>query len=138
MAKTKAVPLRSDVPVEDTWDLAPLYTTDAAWERAYKKLERMIPRLAQFKGKLGRSAKTLRACLDFQTEFQKLAERMGVYAGLKSSEDVADSTYQGMLARFTYVATRADDRASWSAEKQRPAIIRFFASLAIRHRMGIW
>jgi len=101
--------------VEDTWDLAPLYTTDAAWERAYKKLERMIPRLAQFKGKLGRSAKTLRACLDFQTEFQKLAERMGVYAGLKSSEDVADSTYQGMLARFTYVATRADEASSFFA-----------------------
>ena len=115
MAKLKAVPLRSDVPVEDTWDLAPLFRTDAAWERAYKKLERMIPEFAEFKGKLGRSAKVLRACFDFQVGFQKLAERMGVYAALKASEDVADGTYQGMLARFTYVATRADEASSFFA-----------------------
>ena len=36
------------------------------------------------------------------------------------------------------VLTRAEDSANWSADKQRPATIRFFASFAIRHRSGIW
>jgi hypothetical protein len=35
------------------------------------------------------------------------------------------------------VLTRAEERANWSAEKHRPAIIRFLPSLAIRLRSGI-
>jgi hypothetical protein len=36
------------------------------------------------------------------------------------------------------VETRADERASWSAEKHLPAIMRFLPSRAISDRSGIW
>jgi oligoendopeptidase F len=111
----KKNPLRSEVRVEDTWDLSKLIKSDAAWERGYKKLERMIAGFEKFRGKLGRSAKTIRACCDFETEFDLLAERLGVYAFLKTTEDVADSEYQGMESRFTYLATRAGEAASFMA-----------------------
>jgi oligoendopeptidase F len=114
-AKIKRVPLRSQVAVEDTWDLAPLYRNDQAWEKAYKALARLVPRFEEFEGRLGRSAKVLRACYDFQVEFEKLAERLGSYAYLKSSEDVANNTYQGMVARFVHLATHASEAASYIA-----------------------
>ena len=115
MTKTKRVPLRSDVPVADTWDLSPLYKSDAAWNRAFVRLEEQIPMFASFRGKLGRSAQTLRACCDFQVDFEKEAERLGSYASLKASENVADSKYQGMLARYVHVATKANETASFIA-----------------------
>lgn len=113
MPKTKSVPLRGTFKPEDTWDLTPLFKNNAAWERAYKQLEHMIPGFAEFQGRLGESAEVIRACCDFEVRFNRLGERLGVYAYLKSSEDVADSLYQGMLARFSYIATQAAEQASF-------------------------
>lgn len=115
MPATKRVPTRAEVKVEDTWDLGPLYKSDAAWHAAYKKLEKMVPGFEKFRGKLGTSAKVLRACYEFETEFELLAERIGSYAHLKASEDVANSTYQGMVAQYTWLATRAGEAASYIA-----------------------
>ncbi len=115
MATTKRIPLRSEVRKEDTWNLEVLFKNDAAWHAAYKKLERMIAGFEKFRGKLGNSAKTLRACYDFETEFEKLSEQIGTYAHLKASEDVGNSTYQGMVAQYTWLATRAGEAASYIA-----------------------
>ena len=53
MPATKRVPTRAEVKVDDTWDLGPLYKSDAAWHGAYKKLEKMVPGFEKFRGKLG-------------------------------------------------------------------------------------
>jgi len=119
MATTKKVPVRNAVRTEDTWDLAPLFKSDAAWERAYKRLEKRIAGLVQFRGTLGTSAKTLRACFDFQVAFEKDAEKLGSYAMLKSSEDVANPAYQGMIARYVHLATLANEAASFMAPEIR-------------------
>ena len=115
MPATKRVPTRAEVKLEDTWDLGPLYKSDAGWHAAYKKLEKMVPGFEKFRGKLGTSAKVLRACYEFETEFELLGERLGSYAHLKASEDVANSTYQGMVAQYTWLATRAGEAASYIA-----------------------
>ncbi len=115
MAKTKRVPSRAEVRPEDTWDLSPLFKSDAAWDRAYRKIEKQIPHFASYRGKLGRSAKVLRDCFDFQVAFEKEAERLGNYASLKASEDVANSAYQGMIARYVHMATQANEVASYIA-----------------------
>jgi oligoendopeptidase F len=115
MTTTKRVPARGQVAIEDTWDLTALFPSDAAWDRAYGRLDKQIPRFETFRGKLGRSAKTLRACFDFQVAFEKQAECLGNYASLKSSEDLASSTYQGMLARYIHLATHANEASSFMA-----------------------
>ena len=115
MAKAGTLPKRSEVPVEHTWDLARVFKTDAAWERAYGKFEKMVDGFADFRGKLGRSAQQIRACCEFESELEQFAEKLGVYAFLKASEDLANSTYQGMVARFTYAATKAGEAASFIA-----------------------
>jgi len=115
MAKKKMIPPRSDVKLEDTWDLTLIFPNDAAWDKSYKKLEKMIPTFATFRGKLGKSAKNILACCEFEAEFGKLAERLGVYAFLKSTEDVANSAYQGMVGRYMYLATQAGEASSFIA-----------------------
>ncbi len=115
MPRTKKAPLRSGVKPEDTWDLRPLFKSDAAWERAYKRLEKRINGFERFRGKLGASARVLRDCCAFEVDFGKHAERLSSYAFLRSSEDVANSHYQGMLARYVRLATHANEAASFIA-----------------------
>jgi len=113
MAKKKRIPLREELRSEDTWDLAPLFKSNGAWEKAYRTLEAKMSGFAQFRGRLAESARILRDCLVFDTEFSKDAERLGSYAFLRGTEDVANSAYQGMIARYTRLATRAAEAASF-------------------------
>lgn len=115
MGKTKTIPVRKNVEIKDTWDLKKLFANDEAWEKAFKSLESKIGGYGKFRGKLGESPAALKRCLEFDVEVEKLAEQIGSYAFLKSCEDVADSTYQGMIARYTFAATRAGEAASYIA-----------------------
>src|SRR5436190_20029226 len=113
MPKAIRLPKRSAVKPEDTWDLAPLCESDAQWEELFRKLDRQISGYGRFRGKLGEGAKALAACLKFDHDFDRLAERVGGYAQLKLTEDQANSAYQAMVGRFHNLATRASQAASY-------------------------
>ena len=107
------VPTRADVSPADTWDLSSLFPDDRAWEGAFAEWEKMLDGYARFRGRLGESAEVLAECLRFDTAADRLGDKVGTYAFLKSSEDVANSTYQGLKARFLGVAARAGELASY-------------------------
>lgn len=109
----KTLPKRSQVKPADTWDLSSLFESDEAWEEAFKKWEKKIPGFAKFQDKLGESPKSLAACLKFDNDFDRLGERVGTYAFLKSAEDTANSTYQRMLGRHRNASSRAAQAASY-------------------------
>ena len=107
------VPLRSAVRPEDTWDLASLFPSDAAWEVAFAEWETQVAGYEVFRGRLGESETALWECLRFDTAADRLGDRVGTYAFLKASEDVANSTYQGLKARYMGVAARMGEAASF-------------------------
>lgn len=111
--KTKQLPERHRVKPEDTWDLSSLYPSDEAWEKAFQRFSKRIAGYDDFRGRLGDSPQELLACLKFDADLERLGERIGTYAFLKTAENQADSTYQGMLARFQNVATKAGQAASY-------------------------
>jgi len=113
MSNVVRLPKRSAVKTADTWDLAPLCDSDEQWDEMFQKLDKQIAGFARFRGKLGDGAKTLAACLKFDCDFDRLGDRVGGYAHLKVTEDQANSTYQGMVARFANLATRASQAASF-------------------------
>jgi oligoendopeptidase F len=113
MPKVLRLPSRSAVKIADTWDLAPLCESDVQWEELFKKLDRQIAGYEKFRGKLGEGAKTLAACLKFDSDFDRLADRVGGYAHLRLTEDQAASAAQAMVARFQNLATRASQAASY-------------------------
>ncbi|MBP87306.1 MAG: oligoendopeptidase F [Planctomycetaceae bacterium] len=113
MAKVKRLPPRSSVKVGDTWDLSSLYLNDAAWERAFKRFEKLAAGYAEHRGKLATSAKALTACLKFDSAVDRLGERLGTYAFLKTTEDQANSDYQAMFGRYQSVAVRTGEAASF-------------------------
>jgi oligoendopeptidase F len=113
MSKVKRIPDRSAIPVADTWDLSSLYPHDDAWETAFRKYESRIRGYERFRGQLGNGASVLADCLKFDLDLDRLADRLGNYAHLKTAEDQANSTYQRMLGRFQHAATRAGQAASY-------------------------
>ena len=119
ITRAKSLPERSKVKDADTWDLSSLYPDDTAWEKAFKRFEKQIPKYAEFRGTLGKSAAALAAALDFDTKFERLAERIGVYAFLRTSENVGDSATQEMMGRYRAAASQAAQEASY----MRPEIL---------------
>ncbi len=113
MSKTKRLPTRDEIKAVDAWDLASLFADDAAWEKAFQRYERQIKGYEKFRGVLGESAATLAACLKFDSQLDRLGERLGVYAFLKTTEDQTNSQYQRMLGRFENVASRSAEAASF-------------------------
>lgn len=109
----KRLPLRTEVPVADTWDLASLFPHDDAWETAFVEWEKLIPGYDRYRGKLGESVDVVSECLRFDTQLERLGEKLGTYAFLKETEDVSNSKYQGMKARYIGIASRAAEAGSF-------------------------
>ncbi len=108
-----SIPSRHEVPASDRWDLSSLFPDDESWEQEFSRWEKRSTRYAQFQGHLADDAKTLARCLKFHLDFERKGERLGVYAFLKTAEDVSNSTYQRMQGRFRNAARRAAELASF-------------------------
>lgn len=111
--QVQRLPKRSEVPLEHQWDLATLFPTPDDWEQAFSKWEATIPRYEEFRGTLGRSAADLLKCLTFDSEFDRAAERLGIYAFLRTAEETSNSDNQSRRARFVNAASRASQVGSY-------------------------
>ena len=111
--KAKTLPPRSKVKTADSWDLASLYPSDDAWEKAFKKWEKQIAGYEKFRGTLADGPAALVKCLKFDSQFDRFTERLGTYAFLRTAEDQADSHTQAMMGRLQSVGARAAEAASF-------------------------
>lgn len=110
---TETLPLRKDVKPEDCWDLSSLYQDNEQWEADFAKLEQQLDQFDQFRGRLHESVEVLAQALDFDSQFDRISERLGTYAFLKTTEDQTDSSYQALKARYMNLAVRASEATSY-------------------------
>jgi len=109
----QSIPLRSDIPVSDTWDLSKLFTDNEAWNKALCEFEKMAEKIPSFRGTLGKSAINLADYLDFSRELNILGERLAYYADLRQSEDEGDNAGRTMTGKITIVLAKARAAAAW-------------------------
>ncbi|MBM7601621.1 oligoendopeptidase F [Virgibacillus halotolerans] len=110
---TKALPKRSEVPEEYTWDLEAIFATDELWEEELKALKAAFPKVEAYQGKLADSSQTLYELFKLQDE---LAERLGklfTYAHMRYDQDTTNDFYQGMNARAESLLTLASSSMSF-------------------------
>ncbi len=110
---------RKDVPTADTWNLKPLYKSDKAWRADFDAWKVDFAKIDAFRGRLGDVA-TLVEFFEFEREFDRKTDRLGVYEFLKSTENVVDPTYQEMKGEFSLAANQASQAASFV----RPELLR--------------
>jgi oligoendopeptidase F len=107
------IPLRSEIPVSDTWDLSKLFTDDEAWNKALYEFEKMAEKIPSFRGTLGKSALSLADFFDFSRDINILGERLSSYAGLRQSEDEGDNAGRTMTGKITIIYAKAMSAAAW-------------------------
>ena len=97
---------RKDVPVSDQWDLSLIYRKTEDWDADLDALKSLLPKVAPLQGSLASSKGALKLVLDLNTRIDRLGEKLGEYAHLKTAEDVADNVSGERMGRFMSVATQ--------------------------------
>lgn len=107
------LPDRDEVPVDDRWDLSPLYNNENDWEEDLKKVEDSIPEIMKYKGKLVGSQDDLARCLRYIDDLSRLIEKVYTYSHLRHDEDTADNEHQGMDDRAKRMIVKVDTASSF-------------------------
>ncbi len=114
MATTDKIPLRSEIPAGDRWNLEKLYPSDKDWEKGLEAYEREAARIPSFKGTIGSSSDALFSWLSYRKEFGLLEERLSYYCELRQTEDEGSDVSRSMVGRFMMAATSAQGEAAWA------------------------
>lgn len=94
---------REEIEAKYTWDLSDIFESNEAWEKAFTKVNEIIPDIEKYKGRLSESPGTLKEALDL---FQNTsADLMELYPYSKMSKDLnnRDEVYQAMYDRIVSV-----------------------------------
>ena len=111
---TKAIPKRSEVPVEDTWDLSDIFPTEEAWQAEFEAMKELPAKAAAFRGTLGASAKNLLAWFRLQDDLSVRLTKLHGYANCHSDEDTADSHYVDMKSKAMSVIVAISAAAAFA------------------------
>lgn len=111
--KDEKIPLRSEIPQSDKWDLTTLFENDSDWETALSQIERDADAVAQFQGRLGERAETLLAALKAYEALWKNVELVDNYASLLHNADESDERAADMEDRANMASTKASAQTSF-------------------------
>ena len=125
------IPARRDVPADRTWDLAPLYASDAEWEADFVRLGDLLAPVLALQGKLD-GAPAVAALFAAEEALDRTLEKLYVFAHLSHDTDTAEPAAQArearIRARYAELAAAcawitpellshpADDIAAWQAD----------------------
>jgi len=109
----KKLPLRKEVPVEETWRLEDIYATDEEWEKEFEEVKKLSAHAAEYQGKLAEGAATLYKALDFQDKLLSRLGKLYTYAHMRYDQDTTNSFYQGFDGRIKNLYAEAASSLSF-------------------------
>ena len=104
---------RAKVADEYKWNLADIYPDAAAWRKQKEAVTGEIPRLREFRGKLGSSPQSLASALEMATRLNKELTRLYVYASMLADTDTRVSEPQGMQQEMQQIYAQFGAEASF-------------------------
>lgn len=110
---TNALPPRSAVPAEQTWDLHSVYPSDEAWAAEQRAAIAALPELVGFAGRLGDSAATLLAALQARDRQRAVAWRLYQYASMQSKADLSDQAAAARLQQGRAIESQAAEALAY-------------------------
>lgn len=104
MEKSQAVKKRDQVENSDKWRIEKVYKNIEEWEAEFEKLKAEAPHLKEFSGKLG-DANELLNYFKCSEKISRVAEKLFVYAHLRSDEDTSNPKFQILKNKIdSYIA----------------------------------
>src|SRR5437867_3090958 len=110
---SSTVATRSEVPESDKWDLSHLFTDVGKWQEDFACLQRTYPKFQVWKGKIGESAQTLAAVLEFEKSLEQKMERVYHYASLQLAEDGTNNEYLARVGQVQNLLTKIGEAAAF-------------------------
>jgi oligoendopeptidase F len=100
------VPTRAEIPDSDKWDLTHLFRNVDKWKEDFRWVEQTYPKIKDWKGKLGQSARDLAECLEFEKQLDLKIERLYHFASLQLAEDSANTEYLARVGQIQNLLTK--------------------------------
>jgi len=107
------IPTRVDIPEKDKWDLRHLFVDVSKWQEDFAWIQQSYPRLREWKGKIGESAKSLAGGLEFEKALELKIERLYHFASLQLAEDSANPDYLARVGQVQNLLTRIGETAAF-------------------------
>lgn len=92
MGEVKKAKTREEIACQDKWDIEKIYINVEEWEANFSELKEKAAKVPSFSGKL-KDAEKLLEFFKLDEEVSRLAEKLFVYAHLRSDEDTANSAF---------------------------------------------
>ena len=108
-----AVPVRSEIPESDKWDLRYLFTDVSKWQEDFVWLQRSYPKLQEWKGRVGESVQTLATVLEFEKSLEQKMERAHHYASLQLAEESTNNQYLARIGQLQNLLTKISEAAAF-------------------------
>ena len=112
-ASTGDLPTRDEIDPHYKWRLEDIYPTDQEWEEDFSRLEKEIPDLARYRGRLGEDGRILLEALRHRDRVAERAEKLLVYAGMRHDEDTRLDRYTSMRDRVQTLGNKMDEVLSY-------------------------
>ncbi|MFB9769470.1 oligoendopeptidase F [Lactiplantibacillus modestisalitolerans] len=113
MGTTKQIPTRAAVPEALTWDLTPIYATDAAYQEDVARVKAAIGSMADLKTNFANSADTVLAGIQGVLALYRRLEKVAVYASLKSDQDTGNSTNAALDDQAGSLTAKVSAATAW-------------------------
>ena len=107
------VPTRSEISEANKWDLTHLFVDVGKWQEDFAWLQRTYPKLQDWKGKVGESARTLLEILEFDKAIELKLERVYHYASLQLAEDSANNEYLARIGQVQNLLTKINETGAF-------------------------
>lgn len=111
-------PLRSEVAIEDQWNLTPLFASLEDWEREFQKWGRPdkkvhFPEIQTFKGTLKEGPEKLKKLFNICFEFDRHLSKLFTYAHLRHDEDLGHDVHKKIHSQILSVFYDFKEETSW-------------------------
>ncbi len=107
------IPTRSEIPESDKWDLRQLFADVSKWQEDFAWLQETYPHFQQWKGRVGESAQTVAAVLEFEKSLEVKTERVYHYASLQLAEDSTNNEYLTRIGQVQNLLTKIGEAAAF-------------------------
>jgi oligoendopeptidase F len=113
---------RSKIEDKYKWNLADIYSSDAAWKEAKERITNSNPAseknisitaIEKYKGTLSSSPQQLLGCLDLVTELNKEFSRLYSYASMSLDQDTKVQSYLGMQQEMSQLGAAYSAQAAF-------------------------
>lgn len=109
----KGLPARSEVTVEETWNLEDLFSSETDYQQAISELVQLVDSFhSKFKGKITDSDSAIEALTGYAAVYEKFTP-IGAYASLAFSTDQTDNEAQMRSGKFSSIAASISSKLSF-------------------------